>query len=190
MLGAVELLRVVAVPPLPFAVDGREAAVVRNTCTRAGAVGTVRRLKPPPVARLMHCDAEPQAPPARRLCPRADHIAMRSDVARVPRVVRRIPGVETIVMVGQCEEQLRTGTHVEVHELRGLPIEKCPLCAQVLVSELRRMAIVLELVVVLLDLAAVSGRALNVHVAAVPIAVFRHALRAPVIPDTELGVAI
>ena len=63
-------------------------------------------------------------------------------------------------------------------ELVGLPCGN-----QILESDLRRMAICLHVILVLLV-------ALDVHVAGVPVAVFDGGLRTPMRPDAELGIAI
>src|SRR6185312_2950184 len=103
---------------------------------------------------------EPQPAPTRGLRPCADHVAPRPDVARIAGMMRGIPGIEAIVMIGGRHEQLRAGPHVEVQQLVGLPVEKCPLRAKILVPEARGMAVVRAMVIVLLDLTAVARRAL------------------------------
>src|SRR5690348_16397541 len=108
----------------------------------------MRRLEPPPVPRLVYGDPESQPPPARSLRPRTDDIPVRPDVVRVPGVVRGIPRIEAVVMVGQGQEELRSGAHIEVHQLVGLPVKECPLRAKILVTEPRGVPVMRELVVV------------------------------------------
>src|SRR5439155_18214454 len=137
----------------------------------------------PPVARLVNGRSELHAALARRLSPRSDHIAPRADILRVPRVMRGVPRVETVVVVRQGHEQPRTGAAVEVHQLIGLPIQERPLRAQFLVPEPGWVS-------VMLDEVAVLRLVIDVDIPPEPVAVLRNALRASVIPDAELRVAI
>ena len=76
------------------------------------------------------------------------------------------------------------GTHlnIEVHQFFGFPFIYYPIMADVLITELRRVPVCLDVVVVL-------GIALYVHAAGVPISLLGDALRTPMSPDPELGVA-
>ena len=58
VLHAVEPLRIKPLPPLILSLCLREMAIIRNAGVRAGLVGAMRRLEPPPVARLMHRHSE------------------------------------------------------------------------------------------------------------------------------------
>ena len=87
VLDAIEALGIEALPPLAFAVDFSEMAVIGNAGEWAGFVGGVRGLEPPPVARLMYRDAEAQALLARGGGPCADYIAMRAEGRCVPGMV-------------------------------------------------------------------------------------------------------
>src|ERR1700728_2611097 len=105
MLGAVELLRIESLPPPAFAIGGGQIAIVGRARARTGFVGAVGGLEPPPVASLMHRNAETQSLSARGLGPNADNIAMRPDILSIPRMMLGTPGVKTIVMVGQGNKQ-------------------------------------------------------------------------------------
>jgi len=183
MFRPVEQLRIQAFPPFPLAVSQGEMAIVGHTRQRAAPVGTVRGLKPPPVARLVNGNSELQAAVARCFGPGSDHIAMRSNICCVPGMVPRIPGIEAVVMVRERNEQFRACAAVEIHQLVGLPIQKRPLGAKVLIAELRWMSVMLQMV-------AILPLVIDIHVARIPIAVLGDALRTPVIPDAELGILV
>src|SRR5438067_1972526 len=183
VLRTVEPLRIEPFPPLPLAVREGEAAVIGYPGERAGPVGAVRDLEPPPVPRLVNGHAELHAAIARGLRPCSDHIAAGADVLRVPRVVRRVPRVETVVMVRQRHEQPRTRAAVNVHQLIGLPIQQRPLRAEFLVPEPGRVPVMLSEVPVL-------RLVIDIDIPPEPVAVLRNALWAPVIPDAELRVAV
>ena len=130
----------------------------------------------------MFGDAEPQAVFLGRLLPVAHHVALGTHVDRVPLVQLRVPQEEIVVVRAHADEILRPGLLVELHEAVGVPLLGLPERNDVLVAELRRMAVVLQVVLVM-------AAALVVHAAGVPVAVHRHGLRPPVRPDAELGVA-
>jgi hypothetical protein len=69
VLYAVDAMRIQTLPPLFLACCGREVAVVRSTGHRAGFVGALRRLKPPPVSSLTHSYPQAQVLFARSGCP-------------------------------------------------------------------------------------------------------------------------
>ena len=121
MLGAIETLRIESLPPLVPALGHGQIAVVRNARERTGFVRAVRGLKPPPVARLMHGDAEAKSLLTRRGSPGANHVAMRADADGVPRLVLRVPGVEAVVMVGQRHEEAGAGLLVARRSTRPAP---------------------------------------------------------------------
>ena len=87
------------------------------------------------------------------------------------------------MVIGERDKQARSGILVALNQRLRFPVEQRPLRAQILVAEVRGVSVmrILELVV---------GRTLHIHVARIPVAIFRNALRAPMRPDAELGVAI
>src|SRR5450432_1517929 len=85
-------------------------------------------------------------------------------------------------MVAQRDEIFRAGFGVEPDQFFGIPVFAAPEMANIFVPELRRMAICLDVVLVL-------TASLNVHAAGIPIALLRHALGTPMSPDPKLGVA-
>ena len=54
---------------------------------RAGFVAAVRCLEPPPVTPLVNSDAQAQAACSCCGCPSSDHIAVRSDIDCIPRLM-------------------------------------------------------------------------------------------------------
>ena len=160
----------------------RVGAVVGHAGQRAGLVGAVAALEPGEAGAQMLGDAEPQAVFLGRLLPVADHVALRAHVDRVPRVQLRVPEEEVVVVRAHADEVLRPGLLVKLHQAVGVPLLGLPQGDDVLVAELRRMAVVCQVILVVLV-------ALLVHAAGVPVAVHGHGLRSPVGPDAELGVA-
>jgi hypothetical protein len=74
------------------------------------------------------------------------------------------------------------GLHIEIHQSVGIEFLRLPQRADILVAELRRMAVMADVVQILLG-------ALYVHVAGIPVAVHRDRLRSPVRPDAEFCIA-
>src|SRR5579863_5248534 len=101
MLGSLKLLRIVALVPLVADIGKSEAAVVRTPGQRPRGVGPVAGLEPPPVAGLVHSDAKAKVALAGFSRPGPDDVAVRSQVGGVPGMVFGIPGVKTVVMVGE-----------------------------------------------------------------------------------------
>ena len=123
----VELLRVVALPPLPCTVSfGQRVRVVAHVGHGSGGVVSVRSLEPVPGVRAVVADAEPHAVGARDTCPCADDVAHGTDARRVPPVITRGVVIEVIVMVGERKEVLCTGGLVQLHQLFGLPLIDLP----------------------------------------------------------------
>ena len=87
VLAAIQLLRVIALPPLALAVVEREVAIVRHAGQRTGPVAQMGNLKPPPIARRVNGHAEAESLIARRRRPIADDVPARTDVLRVPSVM-------------------------------------------------------------------------------------------------------
>ena len=160
----------------------RVRAVVGHAGLGPGLVGAVAALEPGEAGAQVLGDAEPQAVLLRRLLPLADHVAFRAHVDGVPLVELRVPQEEIVVVRAHADEVLRPGLLVELHQTVGVPLLRLPQRDDVLVAELRRMPVVLEVILVMLV-------ARLVHAAGVPVAVHRHGLRSPVRPDAELGVA-
>ena len=109
MFTAIQLLWIIALPPLAHAVVKCETTVVRHAGQRAGAVAQVRDLKPPPIAGGVNGDAEAKFLFARGSGPFANNITARPDVLGIPRVVFGIPSVESVMMIGQSEEEFSAG---------------------------------------------------------------------------------
>ena len=84
---AIKPLRIKTLPPLPLTVGAGQIAVVGNPRERTGLVRPVRRLEPPPVARLVQTDADAQPLLAGCGGPDAHHIAMRADSDGIPLVI-------------------------------------------------------------------------------------------------------
>ena len=81
------------------------------------------------------------------------------------------------MMMGQGDKQPDAGFIIPLKKVIGFPVKKRPLGTEVLVSKLRRVAIVLQMILELLG-------AFCVHAAGVPITRLGHALRTPVRPDS------
>ena len=160
----------------------RVGPVVGHAGHRPGFVRPVAGLEPGEARAEVLGDAEAQPVLPRRLLPLADHVAPRAHGDGVPAVELRVPQEEVVVVAAHADEVAGPGLLVEGHQAVGVPLLGLPQRDDVLVAELRRMAVVLDVVGVV----AVAG---FVHAARVPIAVHRHRLRAPVRPDAELGVA-
>src|SRR5512140_1698588 len=80
-------------------------------------------------------------------------------------------------------EVLRAGLSVKLHQVIRIELIGLPCRYYVFESELRRVAVGLDVVLIL-------PAALYIHVARVPVAVLGGGLRTPVSPDAELGVAV
>src|SRR5689334_10087042 len=136
MLHAVNAMRIKALPPLAFPLGFGQPAVIWHTRQRASSVRTMRRLEPPPVARLMHRDPEPQSVLPRQSGPSTYHIAVRAHVDRVPGLVLRVPRIETVMVIGKCDEKFGAGFFIALDQLFRVPIEQRPLRTQFFVAEL------------------------------------------------------
>src|SRR5579885_3892687 len=118
-------------------------------------------LKPPPIPRLMHGDTKAQPVVARYRGPGSDHVTVRTEIHRIPGMMPGVPGIKTVVMIGERDEDLGARFLVTLDQFLGLPVEQRPLRAKLLIAEPGGMAIVLELVLVVF-------RAFHIHVARVP----------------------
>ena len=87
------------------------------------------------------------------------------------------------MVIGEREDEACARFLVAIQEFLWLPIQKRPLRAQILISKLGWVSVVLHMIFVLL-------RAFDVHVSCLPVALFRNTLWAPVGPDSELGILI
>ena len=183
-------LRVVAIPT-GVAGFGREmievlplriGAVIRHPGMRAVLVRAVAALEPREARAEVLGDAELQAVFGGGLPPLADDVAVRTHVDGVPIVQFRVPEEEVVVMHAHADEIFRAGFLIEPHQAVGVPLFRLPERDDVLVTELRGMAVVFEVI-------AVTFAAGFIHVARIPIAFHRHRLRPPVRPDAELRVA-
>ena len=134
------------------------------------------------LAAQMLGDAEAQAVLVGGLLPLADDVALRPHVDGVPLVELRVPAIEVVVVLGDDAEVLRAGLLVERHQPVGVPLLGLPERDDVLVAELRRMAVVRDVILVV-------RAALLVHLPGIPVALHRHRLRSPHRPDAQLGVA-
>src|SRR5665213_2838286 len=99
MLSAVQPLWIETFPPLAFALDRCQIAIVRDARHETCRIGTMCCLKPPPIASLMHSNAETQPLLASRFRPDTHHVAVRPHVDGVPRLMLRSPGVKSIMMI-------------------------------------------------------------------------------------------
>src|ERR1035438_3544090 len=183
MFNAVEQMRIEPLPPLVGAFLYGMFGIVRNSGHRPGFVRAMAGLEPPPIARLMQRDAETQPLFARCRSPVANYIAVRANGSGVPQLVFRIPGIEAVMMIGQCDKQPRPRLLVARNQSIRVPVQQRPLRAEVLVAKARWMTIMLQVILIL-------PLPLDVHVARIPVAILRHALRAPMRPDAELRVLI
>ena len=76
-----------ALPPLVLPFPLQQLAIVGDASPRAGRVRSMRRLKPPPVACLVHRDAEAHTLLSCLGCPCANHVPMRSHRRCIPWLV-------------------------------------------------------------------------------------------------------
>ena len=125
--------------------------------------------------------AEFHALPVRRLFPQGEDVLVRADVHAVHAVDLRVV-VEEVVVVGGLGHQVPcAGLPVPLRQAFGIEVLRLPHGADILPADLRRMAVVAQVVFIL-------GRAFDIHVPGVPVPEHRDALRSPVAPDAELGV--
>ncbi len=179
----VQFLRVVAFPPFAFAVFFcHNACVVRYSGIRAGLVCSLRCFIPRPRVRGVYAHAEGQAVFTGSLLPFGKYVAFRTHVYRVPALVLAVPEVHIVVVVAHGEKVLCADALVERNEFFGIPVLGFPFVDYVHKAELRRVA-------VQFDMALVGIAAFFVHGAAIPVAGLGLALRAPVGPNAEFGVA-
>ena len=179
----VEVLRIEAVPPLALAVRlGECVGVVVNAGERAFGVVVVGGLQPVPGVRAVVGDGETKAMLTGDLAVDADDVLLRADGDCVPGIVAGVVGVEVVVMVGEGGEVLCPGGDVEIHQLFGLPVLGLPEVGEFHEADLGGVSVGGEVVVVLLV-------ALDVHLAGIPVSLAGNALRGPVVPYAELGVA-
>ncbi len=180
----IELLRIQALPPLALAVGlGQAKGVIALAGQGAFRVVAIGCLPPVPGMGRVVADAEAQACIPRHLGPGPDDVAPGPHPQGVPGVMFRRPGVEVVVVVGQGHEILRARGLVEPHQRLWVPVLGLPQVLDLHEAEAGRVAVGLDVVLV-------EGIALDIHQPPVPVAELGHALRAPMGPDPQLGVAI
>ena len=97
-------------------------------------------------------------------------------------MVAGVPQVEVVTVDAHADEVLRARLAVQTHQGLGVEAFGLPQRDGVLVSELRRVPVSLQMILVL-------AAALHVHVAGVPVARADRRRRSPMRPDAELGIA-
>ncbi len=126
-------------------------------------------------------DAESQAQLLRGLLPVADDVTVRSHLHGVPFVVSGVPEVEVVMMDAHAHEVARAGLLVHGHQAIGVPFLGLPERDDILVTQLRGMTVMLEVILVL-------RMSLDVEMPGVPVAEHGHGLRPPVSPDAQFRV--
>ena len=145
MVLGIEVLRVIAFPPLAFAVGLGEFAVIGDACFRSVDIISLCGFIPGPGMVGMKGDAEWQTVLLGSLGPPLYEVALRSDVHRVPLLVFGIPKVEVVMMVAEHKEILRPEAFVSLDEFVGIPFLCLEQGQDILEAHLRRMAIVLQM---------------------------------------------
>ena len=177
----VEHLGVVTLPPLAFAVGLGQLAVIIHA--RLGTVDIIAlgRLIPRPRMIGMKRDAQGQSGFLGGTGPAVEDIALGTDVLRVPGLVLRVPQVVVVVVVAENEEILRPTALVLLDECLGIPAFGLEQRQDILEAELRRMAVVLQMILVF-------AGAFDIERTGHPVATALHALRSPMGPDAELRI--
>ena len=178
----VKFLGVQAVPAGPLAGSAFGEAVIADALQRAFGIVSEGGLKPVPCMTGVIADAETKAAPLAEGGPGADDIFFRADPVGVPCMVPGVVVIEVVVVIGEGHEVFGTRRLVQVQQRVGIPALCLPQDVDVFESDFRGMTVGLDVIVV-------GGVALDVHAAGIPVALLRHALRGPVGPDAELGVA-
>ena len=129
----------------------------------------------------MQADPERQALIVRGLCPAGDKVFLRAHPHTVPRLICAIPQVEIIVVIGQRHKVLCAGAFVERDQFFRVKLLRLPRMNDFLEAGLRWRPVVRQLIRIL-------RVPLDIHIARIPVAVFRLALRSPMRPDAKLGV--
>ena len=127
-------------------------------------------------------DAEFKAPLAGRFGPGADDVALRPHPRAVPAMKAGGVIVKIVVMIGKGDEIARARFRIQIEQGFGPPLFRPPAVVELHEAGVDRMAVILQMMLILFA-------ALDIHVAGIPVARLRHALRRPVRPDAELGVA-
>ena len=154
-------------------------AIVGNAGEGACLVGAMAVLEPGEAGTQVLGDAESQAQLLGGLLPVADDVTVRSHLHGVPFVVRGVPEVEVVVMNAHAHEVAGAGLLVHGHQPVRVPFLGLPERDDVLVTELRGMAIMFQVVLVL-------RMTLLIELPGVPVAEHGHGLRPPVGPDPQL----
>ena len=183
VLRSIKHLRVESIPPLMLALTLRESAIVGHTGVWSLLISPMRGFEPPPVSGLVNRNAKSEPSIPRQLRPGSNYIAVWPDSFGVPWMIFRVPAIKAIMVVRESEEEASARFLIPVDQLIWLPVQKCPLRAQILVPKAGWVSVVFKVVFVLL-------RSFQVHVPCVPVTLFRNALRTPVRPNSKLGVLI
>ena len=162
---------------------GKGVGVVPHTGERAFAIVAVGGLEPArgPGGMIAHTKA--QAMGARDFGPSTYDVFLRADFRGIPAGVLGIEGIEIVVMSCERKKVFGTGAFVEADQSFRIPILRLPQIVNFHEAEFGRMTIGLDVVIV-------NWITLDVHFARVPVTLFGHALRGPVRPHAELGIAI
>ena len=124
----------------------RVGAVVRHAGQRARFVGPLGDAVPVVTRPQMLGDPEAQAIPVGGLFPFPDDVTLRTQVDGVPLVELGIPTIEVVMVLGDDAEIFRAGLLVTRHQPVGIPPLSFPKRDDVLVAELRRVAVVREVI--------------------------------------------
>ena len=155
--------------------------VVRNARERARLVRPMTVLEPGEAGTQMLGDAEPQAEFLGGFLPVADYVAVRAHLHGVPFVVRRVPEFEVVVMHAHADEIAGSGLLVESHQPVRVPLLGLPERDQILVTQLGRVTVVFQVILVLCS-------ALLIKLPGIPVTEHGNRLRAPVSPHAQLGI--
>src|SRR5579884_2116986 len=160
----------------------RIVSVVRNAGFRPGLIGVLVDVEPAPTPGQMLGHSEAQAVVARDLAPASDDVAFWSKHHRIPAVMLGIPAVEVVAVDAERDEVFGSGFFVAAYEGFRFPVLRSPVRDDVFVAHERRMPVMCDVKVVL-------PRPLDVHIARIPVALPRRALRTPMGPDAEFRIA-
>ena len=130
----------------------------------------------------MIADAKGQAFGSGRLFPTPYDVPLWTDPRCVPRVMRAVVQVEIVMMARHSHEIFRANLLVAPQQCRRIPCLGLPFADDVHEAGIGRMPIIGDMMLV----GRTSG---HIHQAAIPIARFGLALRPPMRPDSEFGIA-
>jgi hypothetical protein len=191
VIGAgVELLRVEPVPVLAGTVMlAQPVGVVTPAAHRPLGIVAIGDLVPMPGVAGVVGDTELEPRLAHQRLPGADDVTLRTDPGAVPFMMLAGEQVEVVVVTAHCHEVSRAGLAVLSDQVGGIPVLRLPLADDVDEPGLARVAIAAQVV----DVGSLARfprqPSLSVQQPGVPVAELRLALRPPMGPDPELGVA-